>query len=231
MVFEYYPDGLVNLNSVLVLVLVFLSVAWWMQQPRNLPPGPWRLPIVGFVPQLMWSMFYKQEELHVFATRLEQKYGKIYSFDVFGLVFVVINDYSIMKEANNDPILSDKGHNNELENGLFGSHYHSYKHMAEFRKFDRNSFRGFGIGKCSFEDNIVTECKALIEELDSLKGIPCNPHHLFVNGACNVLFSIVFGERHDYDDENFRHLTDLNSRIVYLLGAYLVYDTSKIPSR
>ncbi|XP_072043283.1 cytochrome P450 2U1-like [Amphiura filiformis] len=219
MMFDYYQDGLVNLKSVLVLVLVFLSVVWWMQQPRNLPPGPWRLPIVGFIPQLMWSMFYKQEELHLLATRLGQKYGKIYSFDVFGLVFVVINDYSIMKEANNDPILSDKGHNNELENRLLGSCYHSYKHMAEYRKFDRKFYREFGIGKRSFEDKIVAECKSISQQLDDLKGIPCNPHHLFVNGTCNVLFSIVFGVRHDYDDEHFRHLTDLNSRIVYLLGA------------
>ncbi|XP_072046398.1 cytochrome P450 2B19-like [Amphiura filiformis] len=91
--------------------------------------------------------------------------------------------------------------------------------MAEFRKFDRNCFRGFGIGERSFEDNIVAECKAIAQELDGYKGIPCNPHHFFVNGSCNVLFSIVFGERRGYDDEQFRHLTDLNSRIVYLIGA------------
>ncbi|XP_072035945.1 cytochrome P450 2J4-like [Amphiura filiformis] len=212
-------NDIVNVKSVLVLGLSFLLVAWWKQRPRNLPPGPWRLPIIGFVPQLMWSMFYKQEEMHLLATRLGQKYGKIYSFDLFGLVFVVINDFSIMKEGNNNPLLSDKGHNNELEKRMLGSSLHSYKHMVEFRKFTLAAFRGFGMGKHSFHANIEAESMALLEELDALKGSPCNPHHFLIISVSNILFNVVFGKRHDYNDDNFRNLTNMNNRIMHLLGS------------
>ncbi|XP_072035376.1 cytochrome P450 2U1-like [Amphiura filiformis] len=214
-----YHDDLVNVKSFLVLVLVFLLVVWWMQQPRNLPPGPWRFPIIGFGPQLMWSMVYKKEEMHLLATRLGQKYGKICSFDIFGLVFVVINDFGIIKESNNNPLHTNKGHNNELEHKMVGSMFHSYKHMAEYRKFALHTFRGFGIGKRSFEANIAAESEILLQELDALAGKPFDPHHFLVNCSTNVLFAVVFGKRHDYDDENFRFLSESNSRLVHLVGS------------
>ncbi|XP_072048804.1 cytochrome P450 2U1-like [Amphiura filiformis] len=211
-----YHDDLVNLKSVLVLVLLFLLVVWWIQQPRNLPPGPWRFPIIGFVPQMIWSTFFKREELHMLATRLGQIYGKICSFDLFGMVFVVINDYDVMKEASNNPVHSDKGHNNEFERTLFGSVFHSHKHMAEYRKFALHTFRA---GKSSIEANIAAESKILFQKLDGLKGKPFDPHHVLVTCITNVLFADVLGKRHDYDDKEFRYLADSSTRIMHLLGA------------
>ncbi|XP_072019393.1 cytochrome P450 2J5-like [Amphiura filiformis] len=207
-----------NVKSIVLLVLVILMVAWWLQRPRNLPPGPWRFPIVGFFPQLMWYM-YKGEELHMIVTRLGHKYGKIYSFDLFGLVVVVINDFSIMQEGLNDPALNNKGYNNTLESEIFGSYWHSYKHNAELRKFLLAAFRGFGIGRRSFEADIVQECKALVDELNAKEGKPCNPHHYVTNTVSNVLLKILFGKRHKYDDDEFCHLLDLNHRSIELLGA------------
>ena len=110
-----------TVKSVLVIVVVFLSVSWWMKRPRNLPPGPWRFPIAGFFPQLVWYM-YKGEDLHLLALRLGRKYGNLYSFDLFGYVFVVMNEFSVIKEGSNNPLLRDKGHNNDVEKKLFGKH-------------------------------------------------------------------------------------------------------------
>ncbi len=109
-----------DITSVLLLVFAFFVVFYWLQRPRNLPPGPWRFPIVGWLPQLMWYM-YKGEEMHLLATRLAEKYGKIYSFDLFGLVFVVLNDFATVREGNYDRALQNKGYNNTLAEALFGS--------------------------------------------------------------------------------------------------------------
>ncbi|XP_072035943.1 cytochrome P450 2U1-like [Amphiura filiformis] len=166
----------------------------------------------------MWYM-YKGEELHMILTRLGHKYGKIYSFNLFGLVVVVINDFSSMQEGLNDPALNNRGYNNFLQSEWFGSHMHSYKHNDELRKFLLTAFRSLGIGKRSYEADIVDESKALVDELNTQVGIPCNPHHYLMNTSANVLFKILFGKRHEYDDDTFRHLLDLNHSILGLAGS------------
>ena len=120
-----------TVKSVLVIVVVFLAVSWSVKRPRNLPPGPWRFPIVGFFPQLVWYM-YKGEDLHLLALRLGRKYGKLYSFDLFGYVFVVMNEFSVIKEGNSNPLLSDKGFSNEVENKLFGK-FRKYYNLKLFK--------------------------------------------------------------------------------------------------
>ena len=115
-------DDLVNLKSILLLLFVFLLATWWVQKPRNLPPGPWCFPFIGFVPQLIWYLGYKKVEIHHLATRLGRKYGDICSFDIFGHVVVVIKDFATIREAFNNPALSDKGFNNEFEEKMFGRH-------------------------------------------------------------------------------------------------------------
>ena len=88
------------------------------------------------------------------------------------------------------------------------------------------TFRGFGIGKRRFEANIVTESKALLKELVALNGNPCNPHHYLTNAASNVLFAVVLGNRHEYNDEKFKYLTKLNNQIMNLLGQGVLQTTS-----
>ena len=110
-----------TVKTIPLLVLVFLVATWWVQSHKNLPPGPWGFPLVGCFPQLVWGL-YRGEQLHELATRLGYKHGKLYSMEVFGQVFIVMNDFSIMREGNINPLLSNKGHNSELEIMLFGQH-------------------------------------------------------------------------------------------------------------
>ncbi|XP_072035941.1 cytochrome P450 2U1-like [Amphiura filiformis] len=206
-----------NVKSIVFLLLVFTMVGWWIQRSRNLPPGPWGFPILGFFPQLMWYM-YKGEELHMILTRLGHKYGKIYSFNLFGLVVVVINDFSILQEGLNNPALNNKGYNNFLQSELMGSHVHSYKHNAELRRFLLTTFRGLEIGKRSFEADIVEESKVLVDELNTQKEKACSPRRYLANTSANVMSKILFRKRHEYDDDKFSHLLDLNHRRLELAG-------------
>ncbi len=126
MALENYVDFEINSKAILLFLVLILLISWLIQQPGNLPPGPWRFPVIGFLPQLAWYMGYKKREMHQIATLLCRKYGQICSFDVFGHVFVVINDFSAIKEAFNNPAISDKGFNNEFEEKMFGSYCEYY---------------------------------------------------------------------------------------------------------
>ena len=59
-------------------------------------------------------MFYSSEEFHDHLVRLGKRYGKVYSFTLFGTAFVVMNDHKVMKEAFSDSRLNDRGDNEIL---------------------------------------------------------------------------------------------------------------------
>ena len=119
-----------SIQNVLFLLLGLLAVSWSMKRPSNFPPGPWRFPIAGFSPQLVWYM-YKGKELHLLALRLAREYGNLYSFDLFGYVFVVMNEFSVIEEGSNNPLLRNKGHNNDVEKKLFGKHRKCYVRLSD----------------------------------------------------------------------------------------------------
>ena len=91
--------------------------------------------------------------------------------------------------------------------GIIASNNELWK---EHRKLSLTVLRSFGVGKRSFEDQIAVETGFLMEEIDSLNGGPFNPTHLLCNAVSNVICSVVFGKRYEYDDAEFK-------RLLYLL--------------
>ena len=65
--------------------------------------------------------------------------------------------------------------------------------------------RSFGVGKKSFESEIAEESRYLIDKFRSTAagGKPFDPTHLLCNAVGNVICSVTFGKRYDYDDETF----------------------------
>ena len=104
----------ISLSYLFIVAILVLTVVYLWSRQKNLPPGPWGLPYIGYVPWLFYVMFYSDEELHEHLIRLGKRYGKIYSFTVFGLPFVVMNDHKVMKEAFSDLRLNDRGENEVL---------------------------------------------------------------------------------------------------------------------
>ena len=76
----------------------------------------------------------------------------------------------------------------------------------EHRRFSLTVLRNFGVGKRSFEDQIAAESEYLMTEISSCEGKPLDPSHLFCNAVSNVICSVVFGKRFDYDDQEFKYL-------------------------
>ncbi|XP_062338350.1 cytochrome P450 2J2-like [Osmerus eperlanus] len=60
----------------------------------------------------------------------------------------------------------------------------------------------------------------------SLTGGPFNPHVIINNAAANVIGSLVFGKRFDYDDIDFQNLLQLSQESILLAGTPLaqMYD-------
>ena len=62
------------------------------------------------------------------------------------------------------------------------------------------------MGKRSFENQIATESECLMKEISCGEGKPFDPSYLFCNAVSNVICSVVFGKRFEYDDSEYRLL-------------------------
>ncbi|KAG3256086.1 cytochrome P450 2F5, transcript variant X2 [Ictidomys tridecemlineatus] len=69
------------------------------------------------------------------------------------------------------------------------------------RRFSVQILRNFGMGKRSIEERILEEGGFLLEELRKTEGEPFNPLFMLSRSVSNIICSVIFGKRFDYDDE------------------------------
>ncbi|XP_072033282.1 cytochrome P450 2J4-like [Amphiura filiformis] len=156
--------------------------------------------------------------LHKILTYFGNKYGKICTFNTFGSYMIVISDHQLLKEALSNPKINDRNFNNVVikfsgVNFITNEHYHHY------RRFAITTFRHFGVGKQSFEEKVAIESELLRQEIVKLRGESYDLHAFLNNATANVICSVVFGHRYDYNDDRFKNLMHLANRFNYALGA------------
>ncbi|XP_022087523.1 cytochrome P450 2U1-like isoform X2 [Acanthaster planci] len=76
----------------------------------------------------------------------------------------------------------------------------------EVRRFGLGAFRKMGVGKKSLEHRINEEARYLVERIEAEKNRPFDPSHPIHKAVSNIICSINFGSRFDYDDPKFKKL-------------------------
>lgn len=75
----------------LLSFVTYLTYSWW--KTRNLPPGPYGFPIVGYLPFINAKAPYKT------LTELANKYGPIYGLYLGNVYTVVLSDVKLIKKV------------------------------------------------------------------------------------------------------------------------------------
>ncbi|KAJ1107379.1 hypothetical protein NDU88_004770 [Pleurodeles waltl] len=185
------------------------------RQKLNLPPGPRPLPLFGNLMQI------NAKELLKSLVKLGDTYGPVFTVYLGPRPMVVLCGYEAVKEAlvDNKDVFVDRGHlpvHNHILKG-FGITMSNGERWKQMRRFSLMTLRNFGMGKRSIEERIQEEAQFLVEELRKTQGLPFDPTFFISRAVSNIICSIVFGSRFDYEDKKFLTLlTHINELLRFM---------------
>ncbi|KAK2533735.1 cytochrome P450 2K4 [Columba guinea] len=207
----------------LVALLYFLTSS--KKLVCNLPPGPRPLPLIGNLNVVDLKKPFQS------LTELSKRYGSVFTVHFGPRRAVVLAGYETIKDA----LLNhaeEFGERAEIPifrqmtqgNGIAFSHGERWKTM---RRFTLSTLRDFGMGKRTIEIRILEEVNSLIKYFESYHGKPFDTKMILNNAVSNVICSILFGERFEYDDPVFLTLLKMLNENVKLLGSPMVLESKK----
>ncbi|XP_048407932.2 uncharacterized protein LOC125462219 [Stegostoma tigrinum] len=226
-VFPVDAVTLVLLGVLTIIILLYFNNGLKTPGVSNFPPGPPPLPLIGNLHMLDLKRLNKS------LMKLSEKYGKVFSVKLGSTTTVVLTGYEAVKDAlvNNADEFAERAHlpifeENLKGHGLIFGHGESWKQM---RRFTLITLRNFGMGKKTIEDKIIEESDFLVKMIDSHKGQPFNPTLQMSCVVANVICSIVFGDRFDYEDEKFVSLIKRVNENIQLIGSPIVHVYNAFP--
>ncbi|XP_041852011.1 cytochrome P450 2F2-like [Melanotaenia boesemani] len=185
------------------LCVWFIILQFKSKRPKNFPPGPPVLPILGNLLHLSLENPLKDFQ------RLRQSYGNVYSLFIGPKPAVVINGLKAMKEAMVIRGADYAGRPQDLlvnevtqRKGVILADYGSS--WRDHRRFALMTLRNFGLGKKSMEDRIHDEIQYTIKTLETSIGKTLSPEVMFHNASSNIICQVLFGKRYEYDDETIK---------------------------
>uniref|UniRef100_A0A4X2L7W4 unspecific monooxygenase n=1 Tax=Vombatus ursinus TaxID=29139 RepID=A0A4X2L7W4_VOMUR len=196
------------LGLVLCISCLLLISVWRKSHGKGqLPPGPVPFPIVGNMLQLDFKDITKS-----FGS-LAKSYGPVFTLYIGSEPVVVLYGYEAVKEA-----LIDHGEEFAARGSLpiidavnkgLGIVFSSGEKWKQMRRFSLTTLKNLGMGKRNIEERVQEEAKFLVEEFKKANGQPYDPRFILECAPCNVICSVIFQKRFEYDDQKFLHLVEL----------------------
>ncbi|XP_062915413.1 cytochrome P450 2K1-like isoform X2 [Mobula hypostoma] len=146
---------------------------------------------------------------------------------------VVLVGYETIKDAliNHPDQFAGRAHIpifEELTQG-FGIAFSTGESWRQMRRFTISTLRDFGMGKKTIEDKIIEEAHFLIKMFESHKGQEFNPAIELSAAVGNIICSILFGDRFDYDDQTFIILVKAINESAKLSGSPMIQLYNAVP--
>ncbi|KAI7794517.1 cytochrome P450, partial [Triplophysa rosa] len=222
---------ILDLNSVvlaLVLGLIFLVLFEIMRihvSRGRTPPGPRPFPFVGTLLDSIKDPMGSARSIH--------QYGEMATVYIGRQPAIILNTLQITKEALVQEASAFSGRPelpviDWITNGLgiILVNGHSWRQQ---RRFALHTLRNFGLGKKSAEERVIEEGRYLVDEILKEEGTAFDPQHVVQNAASNIICSIVFGDRFEYDNKRFAYLLKILNENFMLTGSPLGQIFNMVP--
>lgn len=215
----YTTEYAVGYTEAIILIVLISFITWKLFSQRNIPPGPWGLPLVGYIP-------YMGEKPELTLTKLGKKYGNIFSLQLGSRLVVVLNDYAVIKEAFVKQGMAFMARPagialaiNDDEKGIGLERGISY---IQHRRFLLSTLRDFGMGKTDLEPTVNDEIRNLLDVIAGFNGKPMNPHRILTLSTVNIICAMTLGKRFEYSDPMLETLLQLPGRFIEISGSLAI---------
>ncbi|KAG8171322.1 hypothetical protein JTE90_011274, partial [Oedothorax gibbosus] len=182
------------LVALVVLVVCYLLVDFCKEWKSNTLPGPYGLPLVGYIPFIsdpLWDIY-----------KLGEKYGDVVRFKVGSQTTVLLHGVEVIKEALSRPEFLGRPPNGHRvlfakDSAFFNSDMRKWR---EQRRFVVQSMKDLGLGKTLMEGNVMDEIHHFLDKLRVHNGAPVDLKDPLTPSVSNNISSLVFGKRYEYEN-------------------------------
>lgn len=200
-----------HLTALLIFVTVFLSTRYFLitRYKRPLPPGPWGVPILGYLPFIGKSM-------HLTLHELSKKYGPVYRINMGIKTVVVLADPEMIRQSFKREEFTGRPNSKLYDmfqgNGVINISGDKWKAQ---RRFLQERLRTLGMkvsgpGREQMENRIVVEVEHLLQSLASHKGESISPDYYFKIATANVVCFLLMSVRFEKNDPTFKRFIQLH---------------------
>ncbi|XP_017301257.1 cytochrome P450 18a1-like [Diaphorina citri] len=169
-----------------LIALLAIGLLWFLHRYRTfyskLPPGPWGLPLLGYLP------FLKPRNTYLQLHEMGKRYGPIYSVQLGQLFAVVLCDAGLVKEA-------------------FSREEFNYR--ADLYVTHGIMDGCVGPKRDLMERRIFVGVENLLSMIEATSGTAVDPHHIFLHTVGNVINDFLFGRTWEENDEKWAWLLSL----------------------
>ncbi|KAL9993404.1 putative cytochrome P450 [Helianthus debilis subsp. tardiflorus] len=210
--------------TISVLALLLIWYKWMLFYTTSLPPGPYGLPVVGYLPFL-------GSNLHERFTEMAQKYGPIFSLQLGSKLHVVVNSTDLVKVVARDQDQTFANRNTPIAASVitYGGSDITFTNSktAHWRNMRKLLVSQVMSNACLKASQIfrTREVRKMVNEVYAKIGKKVNINKMAFNTELNVVTSMLWGC--SKSDEG-RYLGDgfheVESNIIKLLGAPNISD-------
>nr|XP_054754753.1 cytochrome P450 2C15-like [Lytechinus pictus] len=213
--------GVTNLLAATTLCLVtywFIRTNYWTLFYR-LPPGP---PVIPHPLDGILELFPVKDRFGRLI-QLSKRYGEIYCLRIGSKMFTVISSPSLVKElivkqadvTSNRIPLPFLAQTMGYTGGIAFSEGEPWQ---ELRRFSLSALRNFGMGRRGIESRIQEEAHILCDAFAGKSGEAFDAMHLTNAAVSNIICTITFGRRLEYDDPIFIDMIRRLRNVTNVLG-------------
>lgn len=192
-----HSAGIMIIEAIaLLLSVIAVYVVCTLWENRNLPPGPFPLPVLGNLPL---SVGLKQPYRDL--ANLTKKYGKLFRIQMGSRKVIVLNSFEIAKEALVNKGEDFAGRPSHFFGSIFGRNYTD----VAFQTFSHGWKAQHRILKTALyltkdKADVALHVEKLCDRFNSYNGKPFCPRDLVFKSCGNCLSSLVFGHENKLDD-------------------------------